>query len=98
MVIGLLWAIRLPDVSDNRMPTVFKGTIARITSNDAKIKSFLPHQSIELLNNVSKLVVCILWGKLELEHEPVDLVDADGHGQLLLKGVLQQTLRIQHDT
>ena len=34
--------------------------------------------------------------EFELEDEAVDLVDADGDGELLLHGVLQQPLRVQH--
>ena len=43
-----------------------------------------------------ELVVGVCGGQLQLHDETVHLVDADGDGQTLLDGMLDQPFRVQH--
>ena len=53
---------------------------------------------VDLLEGVPNLVVRVRGWKLELEDEPVHLVDEDADGQTLLRRVLDQALRAAHHT
>ena len=56
----------------------------------------VPEHAVDLVHDVAQLVVGVGGGQLELHNQPVDFVDADGDGQSLLHGMLDQTLCVQH--
>lgn len=68
----------------------------RISFLQAREKGDSRQEAINLINDVSELVISVRWGQFEFEDQAVNLVDADGDGQTFLHGVLQKTLRVQH--
>lgn len=45
---------------------------------------------------MAQLVISVSWRQLQLQDQPVNLVDAHGDGQPLLHCVLDQPLCVQH--
>lgn len=56
----------------------------------------VPYQPVDLIHNVAQLVVGVGGRQLQLQDQPVDLVDAHGDRQPLLHRVLDQPLCVQH--
>mmetsp|Transcript_43460 Transcript_43460/g.95114 ORF Transcript_43460/g.95114 Transcript_43460/m.95114 type:complete len:659 (+) Transcript_43460:316-2292(+) len=52
--------------------------------------------AVHLLKHLTNLEVGVLRRQLELEHEPVDLVDAEHDGEALLHRVLDEALAVGH--
>ena len=58
----------------------------------------IPKKGIDLFDNVPQFVVGVLGRKLELQNEAINLVDADSDSQPLLDGVLDESLRVEHNS
>ena len=79
----MIWPIRV-----KRAPTR-SGTRAAVPSSS-------PEQGIHFVYDLADLEERVGGRQLELQHQPVDLVDAQRDGESLLNRVLQHTLRVQH--
>lgn len=66
----------------------------RVPEDTAKVP--IPYQSIDLVHNVAQLIIRVRGWQLQLQNQPVDLVDAHSDRQPLLHRMLDEPLCVQH--
>lgn len=54
------------------------------------------HHGVQLVYNMPQFVICVCGWKLQFQHQPVDLVDADGERNPFLDGMAEKTFGVQH--
>ena len=65
--------------------------------NLCSLVPYSPQNPINLCDNISQFVIGVRRWEFQLQHQSINLIDADRDSELFLYGVFDETLRVQHD-